>query len=209
MVEKTIIKENMEQIISKEEFDGLMKIKGEVKGVAMKENMEFILKEEGEEGLRKLEDQMANLGQPIEYRKIKSMIFYPLCLDAVLLLVIKRLFNYNDRKFQEMGRFEPKISFIIRIFMKYFVSLEKAAKEVSKMWRQTFTVGDLKVGELNKEKRYGRLRLENYRLIPIQCQILQGYFPSVLQMIVGSDVSCQETKCVHRGDEYCEFFLKW
>ena len=46
----------MEEIISKEKLDELMKIKGEVKGIAMRENMNFILKEEGSEGVKKLEN---------------------------------------------------------------------------------------------------------------------------------------------------------
>ena len=199
----------MEEVISKKELDELMRIKGEVKGVAIKENMEFIIKEEGEKGLKKLEDTLAELGFPIKFKEIRAMNFYPLRLDAVTLLTIKRLFNYDDKKFEEMGRFEPKISFIIRIFIKYFVSLEKAAKEVPKMWRQTFTVGELEVGEIEKEKRRGTLQLKNYRLLPIQCQILKGYFASVLEMIVGTRVTCQETKCVYRGDKFHEFSFKW
>ncbi|GAI52915.1 unnamed protein product, partial [marine sediment metagenome] len=31
----------------------------------------------------------------------------------------------------------------------------------------------------------------------------------IIQMIVGSKVTSEETKCVHRGDEYHEFLLKW
>ncbi len=199
----------MEQIISKEELDKLMKIKGEVKGNAMIENMKFILKEEGEEGLKQLERAMTELGHPIRHKEIGTMIFYPLWLDAVMLLVIKRLFNYDDKKFQKMGRFEPKISFLIRLFMKHFVSIERAAKEVPNMWKSSFTVGNLNIEEYNVGKRYGILRLKDYRSIPIQCQIFKGYFASLVQMVVGSEVVCQETKCIHKGDEYHEFVFKW
>ncbi len=197
----------MEQIISKEELEEFKKIKGEVKGVALKENMEFILKEEGRGNLEKLEKILADFGCPITYKNLKEMIFYPLWYDAVLLTVIERLFNYDDKKFQEMGRFEPKISFIIRIFMKYFISLERAAREAPKIWRQTFTVGDLEVVKLDESS--GVLRLQNYRLVPVQCQVLKGYFASVLGMVVGGKVECEEIKCVFKGDEYHEFLLKW
>ncbi len=199
----------MVPVVSQEEIGEFKKIKGEVKGVSLKENFDFVLKEEGEAGLKKLEDALYEAGCPLKYQEIKSMIFYPLWLDAVLLTAVVRLFGYEEEKLREMGRFEPKNSLIIRIFIRYFISLERAAQEVPKMWRQTFTVGDLRVKELDKKAGCGTLILENYRFIPLQCQILQGYFSSVLQMIVGKEVSCQETKCVFRGDEYHEFSFHW
>jgi len=199
----------MEEIISKEEFDKLMAIKGEARGDALKGEPEFILKEKGEEGLKKLEEAMAKLGYPIKYKEINRTNFYPLGLEAVTLVLIKKIFNFDDKKFEEMGKFESKMSFIIKIFMKYFFSIERVAKEVSNMWRKNYTVGELKVAELDENKKYAILRMENFRLHPIHCITLIGYFASVLQMMVSSKVTCQETKCIFRGDPYHEYLLKW
>ena len=55
----------MEEVISKKEFDELIKIKGEVMGIAFVGDR-FILKEEGEEGLKKLRDTLIGLGFPPE-----------------------------------------------------------------------------------------------------------------------------------------------
>ncbi len=199
----------MEQTISEEEFNNLMKIEGEVRGTAIKGEMDFILKEKGKEGLKKLADIITKLGYPLKYREIKPMGFYPLGLYGSMQLVIKRIFNFDNKKIQEMGAFESKISLIMRLFMKYFVSLERMVKEVPRIWRTYFSVGNLKVVEFNKKEKYIITRLENFRLHPIQCQVLLGYFPSVMQMIIGNEVSCEETKCVFRGDDYHEFLMKW
>jgi len=199
----------MEQVISKQEFDELMKLKGEVKGTGIKTHGKFILKEEGEEGLKKLEDTMAGLGYPIEFREVKATTLYPFGVEAVILLAIKRLFNYDDKKFQEMGRFHAKLSLIIRLFMKYFVSLERVSKEGPEMWRRYFTLGDIEIVEIDEEKRHIIFRVRNFQFHPLHCQILRGSIPTIIQMIVGSKVTSEETKCVHRGDEYHEFLLKW
>lgn len=199
----------MEQIISKEEPNKIMKVKGEIRGVAIKGEMEFILKEEGKEGLKKLEDQMAELGYPIKYKEIKPMTFYPLNLYGAIQLVVKSLFNFDNKKFQEMGAFEAKISLIARLFMKFFFSSEKMIREAPKMWKRYLTIGDLKVIETNEEKKYLILRIENFRFHLIHCQILKGFISTIIQMIVNSKVSCEETKCVYEGDEYHEFLLKW
>ncbi|XOB40899.1 MAG: hypothetical protein ACKKMP_03375 [Candidatus Nealsonbacteria bacterium] len=199
----------MEQIILKEEFDELLKLKGEVKGTGIKTHGEFILKEEGEEGLKKLEDVMLTLGHPIKFREIKATTSYPFGVEAVILLAIKRLFNYDDKKFQEIGRFHSKSSLIIRLFMKHFVSLERVAKESSQMWRRYFTVGDIEVVEIDKEKRRIIFKVKNFKFHPLHCQILNGSIATIIQMIIGHKVTAEETKCIHRGDEYHEFLLKW
>lgn len=199
----------MEEIISKQEFDELMKIKGEVRGVPLKNEAEFIAKEEGEEGLKKLEEVMANLGYPIKYREIRGMDFYPLGLLSVNLLAIKRLFNYDDEKFQAIGRFEAKLSFIIRLFLKYFVSLDKAIKEVPKMWKRYYTVGNLTIVEYNEKEKYLIVRIEDLPFHPLYCQVNKGFGASIIQMVVGSDVTCEEIKCAHKGEEYHEFLMKW
>ncbi len=199
----------MEQIISKKEFDDLMKLEGKVRGMAIIENTEFILKEEGREGLKKLEEIITKLGYPLKYKEIKKMDYYPLGLGAINLLAIKRLFNYDDKKFQEMGEIGSKISVIIRFFMKHLISLDRMIKVVSRMWKTYYSTGELQVIEVNKEKRYIILRLKDFRHTPMLCQNLIGYLPSILHIVTKTKTSCQETKCIHRGDEYHEYLLRW
>ncbi len=199
----------MEPIISKEEFNKLMSISGEIRAVGFKSYADFILKEEGEKGLKKLEDVMVSLGYPIKYREMEALKFYPLGLLIVMLVAIKRLFNYSDEKFQEIGSFYVKVSMLIRLFLRYFFSVEAVIKKLPDMWRKHLTVGDLKSVEYSSTERFIILRLENYKGHPLHCQILRGYLSAALQMIVGNKPVCQETKCVFRGDEYHEFLLKW
>ncbi len=201
-----------EEIISKEEFNRFMEINGEVKGVAFMGDA-FILKEEGEEGLKKLYDVIEKLGFPKEdlnNAKLKYKKLYPIGWVAVSLLAIKRLFNYDNEKFQEMGKFQVKTSpFVMRLFMKYFISLKSSINEAPKIWRRYYTVGNLSVVECDEEKRYRVDRLENFNLHPLLCEILKGYFSAMIQVIIKKEVSCEEIKCVHRGDKFHEFLMKW
>ena len=199
----------MSEIFSKKEFDELMKIKGEVRGMGMKGHAEFILKEEGEEGLKKLEETITNLGYPIKYKEMKLMAFYPVGLEAATLILIKRFFRYDDKKFQEMGKFGVKISFLVRLFTRYFVSVEKFAKLAPDMWKKGGALGDFKIVEYDIPKKRLVLAIENFSLHPLYCQVFTGYFSKGLQMIIGKETTCEETKCTHRGDDYHEFLLKW
>ena len=86
----------MEEIISKEEFDKILKVKGKIRGVAIKGEMEFILKEKGKKGLEKLEDAMAEIGYSIKYKEVKTISFYPLSLYGIIHLAMKNLFDFDD-----------------------------------------------------------------------------------------------------------------
>jgi len=198
----------MGQIISKEEFDELMRVKGETIGIAIREHKEFIFNKEGKEGLRKVEDAISSLGYP-EYKKIKPRKFYPVGLYALTLIAAKRIFNWDDEEFEKMGRLNAKLSFILRILMRFLVSLDVAAGKVPLMWKRYYTVGNLRTMEYDKERRYVILRLEDFILHSLHCKLQKGYYSTILQIIVKNTVTCEETKCVHNGDEYHEFLLKW
>ena len=198
----------MEQIISKEEFDKLMKTKGETIGIAIREHKEFILNQKGREGLKKVEDIISGLGYS-EYKKIKPRKFYPVGLYALTLIAAKRIFNWDDEKFKEMGRFNAKLSLILRILMRFLVSLDVAAEKVPVMWKRYYTVGNLRTMEHDEERRYAILRLEDFNLHPLHCKLQAGYYSTILQIIVKDTVTCEEIKCVYKGNEYHEFLLKW
>lgn len=201
----------MNQELTKETVQKLMEIEGRVRGVAFKTDREFILKEKGEEGLKKLEEALEQLGYPIKFEEVKTMDFYPGGLRVLCLLVIKKVFNFDDEKIKEMGFFAAKASFIIRLFVKYFFSTKKVFYEKSlKIWKKQWDFGEFVPVELDEEKKYAILRIKNFNLHFIYCLYLKGYLSGILTMLVkASKITCEETRCPFKGDEYHEYLLKW
>ena len=201
----------MNQELTKEIAKKLMEIKGKARGVVFKTDIEYILGEKGEEGIKKLEDELGKLGYPIKFKEIKTMEFYPVGLRAISLLVIKKVFNFDDEKIEEMGFFATKKSLIIKLFIRYFLSLQRVFfKESPKMWRKHYTIGELAPVELNEEKKYAILRLKDFNLHPIYCIYLGGYISGLIQLMVKNPkIICEETKCTFKGDEYHEYLIKW
>ncbi len=200
----------MEEIISKEKLEEIKKTKGEVTGDCLKNDLNFVLEKEGKEALEKIEEIMKGLGYPIEHKNIKLKDIYPAAVPVVLIVVIQKFFNYNDTQLEEMGKVESKISSsIIRLFMKFFISLDVAAKNAQRMWREHYKFGKLSIPEYNRKEKYAILRVEDFKTHIFICRVLKGYFSGVLEMIVGEKVTSEETKCIYRGDEYHEFLFKW
>lgn len=196
-------------MVTKKQVEKLMQIKGGARGMAFKVDYEFVLEEKGEEGLKKVEDRMAELGLPLKYKEIRSMDFYPIGLSAIFLLSIKEVFNFNEKDLERWGRSVVKFSLIMKIFMKYFASLQLVAKQIPNIFREHYTIGALEMPEFSEEKRYVILKLRNFHITPVHCSIYRGYFAKTGEMVVKAPVTCKETKCMFRGDPYHEFLLKW
>ncbi len=200
----------MEEYITKEELKELEKINGEMRGVSIKEMMGFVLLKEGRAGLDKLEESLDKLGYGVKYDDIQLFAYYRLIVEALIYVLIKKIFNYTDDQFIEMGYYETKSSpTAIRLFLMYLISIEDAIRSLNKMWRAYYTVGRLKVVELNKEVKYVILRLEDFKTVSLHCFDLRGYLAGIVEMMVKTKATCIESKCVHRGDDYHEFIIRW
>ena len=201
----------MQEELTKEYIQKLIEIRGKIGGTPFKTDMEFVLKEKGEEGLKKLEEELEKLGHPIKYKEIKSMEFYPAGLRALSLLAIKKTFGFDDKKIEEMGFFAVKVSFFVKLLLKYYISPEKVFFEKApRLWSKQVTDGELVPIEFNKEKKQAVVKLININLHPVYCRYLQGYMSGILKMLIVTEkVTCQETKCAFRGDEYHEYLIKW
>jgi len=199
----------MEHIISKEIAGNLMKIKGEARGTHFISDSQYILVKEGEQGLKKIEEELQELGFPIEYKKIRNTDFYPIGLRAISLLAIKKVFNYEDKEVRNLCAFATKVSMIIRLYLKFFCSIEKMSKVAPKMWNEYFTVGSLKMTEYDEKEKRAVLRIEDFELHCIYCRCLEGFFGNIVKMVVGvKEVSCKEQKC-SIGQNFHEFVVTW
>ncbi len=187
----------------------IMKIEGEARGVTLKSDWSYIKNKFGDEGVEKLEKRMKGLGRPLKFEEIKDTKFYPLGLDLISILVIKEIFDFNDKDLEKMGEGEVKFSIFAKLFFKHLVSLKKIAEECSKMFSKHYTRGEIKVKELSKEECYAKIRLVDFNVHPVYCSALKGYFKGMLNLALGKDVTVKETKCSHKGDPFHEFVINW
>jgi len=199
---------NME--LTKKIIYELMKVKGEARGITFKTDADFILHKKGGKGLKKVEAELKNLGHPLEYKEIESMNFYPIGLRILSLLAAQKALGFSEKDIEQMGARAPKFSLLIKLFLQFFYSIPKTIKQVPKMWGKHYTVGQLRA-EIYEERQHAVVRLSGLIIHPIFCCYLNGYFATVLQMVVKERVTSEEVKCPFKNTEhkYHEFLLKW
>lgn len=188
----------------------LKNIKGNVKGEVFKNYFNYILDKKGEEGVRELTEMMEKLKWPINYSKINSYQLYPDGQSILIILVAKTIFNWSEQDIFDMGYAIPQRSFIIKIIMHYFVSIDNIIKKAPTSWKKHYDFGELKIAELNKEKKYCIARLTGYKTHPIICIYLRGYFLRIMEyLVISKNIVMEETKCVYKGDSYHEYRASW
>jgi hypothetical protein len=200
----------MDGAFLKKEAERLMKIEGNIKGAALKTHALYIRKRIGKKGVKLIEEKLKELGYPFEFEKIKPFDWYPEGLNVLILLVIKELFNFTDKDIFEMGNNTPKTSFLAKLFMKYFVSMDKILEEAPHYWRKYFDFGELEIKEYNKKEKYVVFRVKDYKFHPLKCIFHAGYFLRVAQFVLESKkISIKERKCFFKGDPFHEYEIKW
>lgn len=197
-------------MIQKIEIENLMQIKGNVRGGVIQANVVFIREKVGIEKLKAIESKMAELGYPLDFSKIKIGEWYPEALSVLIILVAKDLFNWAEKDIFEMGNSAPKYSFISKIAMRYFLSLEKIIKEIPNYWKSHFDFGALKSSKWNEREKYLFLQEEGYRFHPLLCTYHAGYFLRIAQFAIKCQkITIEETKCMFKSDPYHEYLIRW
>lgn len=196
--------------MTKEEVARVMKVEGETRGFNIKHDWDYILETKGKPGLAVLEKEFVRWGHPLKYKEIKDMGFYPAGLRALSLLVIRDRFNFDDEQIKQVCAFHPKVSLVVKLFMRHFFDASKIMKEAPGMWRKYWTVGKFESAGFDLKKKYAVLRMKDFDLHPIFCACHRGYLETMTAMVLAAKkVKCEETKCTFRGDDCHEFLITW
>lgn len=192
--------------------DIVQNTKGETRGVVFKTDGDFVKEKMGQEGFEKLQNAIKKAGIQIPYEdKTNSTKWYPLSWRLLSILFIKDTFNWDEEKIREMGEAAPKYSFIVRTLLRYFISFEKTFLEISKYWKEHYSVGEIIIPDSSVvNERYLLFYLKDFDIHPILCEYYKGYFLSICKIVIKAEnMKIEEIKCSFRGDKHHEFKVTW
>ncbi len=197
-------------MLSREDAEQLLSVQGQVRGAAFETDAEYIRNRCGISGLKKVEAAVRDLGKELDYERVSSMEWMSLGLRALSLLVMKDVFGWSDGEIKAMGDAAPKHSFIVKLFMKFFVSPQVAFSHAPDYWTKHYDIGRLEAVSLDEEKRHAVIHLYEFTVHPVYCKYLEGYFGRLFKfMFPKSNVMIEETSCVCNGDSCHEFLVDW
>jgi hypothetical protein len=195
----------------KELADEIMKQEGNVKGEVFHTHFSYIHYKEGEAGIQKLEDKLAELGYPLKFKEVKTDQWYKEALSALVIVLAKELFNWSEEDVFEMGNSAPKHSFIVKMFVKHFISVKDVFERAEQYWSKHYDFGLLEKGEFNEEKKYITVKIKGYAMHELVTgPYMKGYITRIAQLsLKSSKIETEQTKNIHHGDPYNEYIIKW
>ncbi len=202
--------ENNQKKLHREEADRLKEIKGQVRGEAIIANLAYAIKKGGPEITDKITARLKELDCFLDLKNIKPNEKYPEAVSVIIVILIKEILSLKKEDIITMGGVAIKISPLMKIMGRYFISMEALIKQGPKYWDKYFDFGRLEVAEYDKNKGYIIVRLFDYQFHPIICLYRIGSLIQLAKMLTNKkDIQGRETKCLHRGDPYHEFYVSW
>ena len=199
---------NMKQDLKKT-ADELMTVKGKVRGEKFRTHAIYIKQREGEEGLQAVEKEMEKIGHPFKFADIRSLDWYSVGLSPIVILIAKDLFQWTNKDIFDMGYSAAKHSFLLKMILKWVISVQKVTKEAPSYWRKNYDFGDIEAIDVDEKNKRVVCRISGFKLHPIMCPYLQGYILKMLQYVIEGDIKIEETKCVHKGEGCEEYLVTW
>ncbi len=191
--------------------DEIMSQEGNVKGEVFRTHAGFIKYKEGDGGVTMVENEMREIGYPIDLENAKTGEWYKEALSALVIVVAKEVFDWTEDDVYEMGSSAPKQSFIVKVFIKHFASIDDVLKKVGQYWHKHFDFGSIEVGEFNKEENYIIVKIKDYRFHELVCgPYFRGYLNCIARFSIKSDkIETEQIKNVFHGDLHNEYLIKW
>ena len=193
----------------KESADRLISLQGKVRGEKFRTHATYILSKKGDDGLKAIEKKMEEIGYPFKFKEIRSLDWYPVGYSPLIILLTKVLFSWTDKEIFDMGYSAPKHSFLFKMTLKWAVSIKRMTEESPGYWRKHYDFGKIEAVDVDTEKKEVVARISGFKLDPVMCPYLQGYVLRMLQYVIKEKTRIEESKCVHKGDDYEEYTIKW
>ena len=185
-----------------------MKLEGNARGVAFRIDHDNIIEMFGKDSVKKVEDYIKKIGIDMNYESFRNTALYPIGLRFISLIAIKDVFKLADNDIKKMGFKAPRVSFIVKLFTRAFLSVDALLTRANIIWQKHFN-GSLKVIKYNKQKKFIIAQLEGFVSHKIFCVYLGGYFESIVSLTLSSnkitvkEIICDNQKGIH------QFKLNW
>lgn len=182
-----------------------------IRGALLKNDLAYLRDREGQKELEKVEAALQKEGI-VDYplREIKTMEWYPVQLQVEFFLKAKELLGWTDKDIFATGYNAPQYSLLLRLFLRYFTSVDSALKYSNKYWRKHYDFGRLGHRKFDSKKKILVFQIEGFEVHPVLCPDVAGALKFITELLTNSKkVEVKETRCPFRDDKNHQFQIKW
>lgn len=199
-------------MFSQEEIEKIAQRKGDIRGVVFQTVADYVLKKWGAEGLDRVEKKLKEWGMPFRYEEVRTLDWYPVGWGALSVLAVAEAFSLDELGVKNMGSSVPKISLVVKLLFKFFLDIEKFARQLPGYWAKHYTIGSVEVAKIDKKNKEIILYLKGAAFHPLLCKYIEGYIEKAVELArpTGSVIAAKELQCTFKDNTPYEVYqIKW
>lgn len=181
-----------------------------IKGTAIRGALKFVKESDSPHEIPDVLEKLPDSVAPVYEQRILAADWYPYEAYAELLRVLDEKIGRGDLSLMpELGRFgaQRDIRGVLKIIAT-FSSVEKLIARGDWFWNRYCDTGDSVV--LESDSGRAVMALKDFPGIAIQhCHLLTGWLEGLSSAVGGKAVRVVKTRCVHRGDPWCQWDARW
>ncbi len=169
--------------------------------------LDYIQEKYGSSGVEKILEKMKDMGYdgPRSIKDFQLGSKYPFEYLMMLFKAIES--TYGKDVLLACSRAAAHKTGIVGFFVRWAGSPELILRKAGEYWGKFYDFGRLE-GEL-LEDGHGIARGYYLSPDPLFCEVLTHYFRGIFDNIRVKNLEVKHTKCVHRGDDHCEWEFRW
>ena len=189
-----------------------------VKGITILGLVKLLKKRTDQEDMQRVLDDLGETDRQVLDERILVSSWYPYRVFHNLLESMDRVLGNGDGKMAyEIGRLaaERDLTTIYRSILS-FLSTGFITKKALAAWRNYYSSGGLELVQDETEKtetgtkRIMSFKLSDFRTMSqVHCMNILGWCEKFVELLGATDIEVEETSCIHKGGDYCEFRLSW
>ncbi len=167
----------------------------------------YVREEYGNEGMERLWKHMKEIGYdgPTDEKDIKIAKMYPMDYNILFLKAYRELFGESD--FVRLARGAPKKKGFVGLFLKWAGTPEMLIGKAGYYWKKMYNFGELRAEIAGKNS--ASIKGIDVSPDPVFCNFLTEYFIGVMENTSVKNIECEHVRCIHKGDDKCEWSLRW
>ena len=182
----------------------------QIKGAAIRGTLKFVKQSGFAGGIPAIIAKLPPDVRPIYDTKILSADWYPYAAYSSLLSVVDREVGRGDLSLMpQLGHFAVRqdVSSVLKI-VSIFASVEKLLSRGTFFWSRTCDRGRVEVVEPGGHQTV--IALQDFPdVAATHCHVLIGWLEGLALAVGAKSARVVKSRCVHRGDDRCEYRGDW
>lgn len=120
---------------------------------------------------------------------------YPVAEEMSLIFAAKDVLGWDNEAVKELGRNIPRVSFMVKMFLRYFLTLDTTTREAKKYWDKHFDFGELEVMNTDIESGNYVVEVRGFDIHPVYCSFLCGFLETMIGFVLTGPMGSEVVRC--------------